>query len=188
MSERVEIGRAWEGELQGRAGNPTGANQHGGGTVENFPELPKGDTRALAAKAAGFGNGKTYEQAKAVVDSGSPELIEAMDAGRASVSAAAVVASLPKEEQAAVVAAGPKAIRAAAKKKGKPKTGPKADAIREEIKAVQERGESMLCVYARQLLKVIRASETFSEQECQLLEEVAGAIHETLDEVFCNES
>lgn len=57
MSERVEIGRALEGELQGRAGNPTGANQHGGGTVENFPELPKGDTRALAAKAAGFGNG-----------------------------------------------------------------------------------------------------------------------------------
>lgn len=185
-SERVEIGRALEGELAGR--NLATLKQN---TVpENFPgrSTPKGDTRDLAAKAAGFGNGKTYEQAKAVVDSGSPELIEAMDDGRASVSAAAVVASLPKEEQAAVVAAGPKAIRAAAKKKGKPKTGQKADAIREEIKAVQERGESMLCVYARQLLKVIRASETFSEQECQLLEEVAGAIHETLDEVFCNES
>ena len=182
-SERVEIGRALEGELGQRKGQRTDLQR-----PENFPEVNKGDTRDLAAKAAGFGNGKTYKQAKAVVDSGSPELIEAMDAGRASVSAAAVVASLPKEEQAAVVAAGPKAIRAAAKKKGKPKTGPKADAIREEIKAVQERGESMLCVYARQLLKVIRASETFSEQECQLLEEVAGAIHETLDEVFCNES
>lgn len=56
-SERVEIGRALEGELQGRAGNPTGANQHGGGIQENFPELPKGQTRDLAAKAAGFGNG-----------------------------------------------------------------------------------------------------------------------------------
>lgn len=184
-SERVEIGRALEGELREKAearmksgvANPS----------ENFPE-GVGRTKDLAAKAAGFGNGKTYEQAMAVVDSGSPELIEAMDDGRASVSAAAAVAALPKAEQKAVVDAGPKAIRAAAKKKGKPKTGPKADAIREEIKAVQERGESMLCVYARQLLKVIRASETFSEQECQLLEEVAGAIHETLDEVFCNES
>lgn len=30
----------------------------------NFPEVRKRDTRDLAAKAAGFGNGKTYEQAK----------------------------------------------------------------------------------------------------------------------------
>lgn len=186
-SERVEIGRALEGELREKAE----ARMKSGvaNPVENFPQGQAGEkTRDLAAKAAGFGNGKTYEQAKAVVDSGVPELVEAMDDGHASVSAAAAVAALPKAEQVAVVAAGPKAIRAAAKKKGKPKTGPKADAIREEIKAVQERGESMLCVYARQLLKVIRASETFGEQECQLLEEVAGAIHETLDEVFCNES
>ena len=30
---------------------------------ENFPE-GKGETRDLVAKATGFGNGKTYEQAK----------------------------------------------------------------------------------------------------------------------------
>ena len=54
-SERVEIGRALEAELQGRVGNPSLKS-----IPENFPELPKGDTRDLAAKAAGFGNGKTY--------------------------------------------------------------------------------------------------------------------------------
>lgn len=54
-SERVEIGRALEGELQGRVGNP---NFGAAPIVENFPPLqPLGKTRDLAAKAAGFGNG-----------------------------------------------------------------------------------------------------------------------------------
>ena len=55
VSERAEIGKALEVELQGRVGNPALKS-----IPENFPELPKGDTRDLAAKAAGFGNGKTY--------------------------------------------------------------------------------------------------------------------------------
>lgn len=50
---RVEIGRALEVELQGRVG----VNQHTGEGMENFPHPPKGTTRDLAAKAAGFGNG-----------------------------------------------------------------------------------------------------------------------------------
>ncbi|MEZ5607464.1 MAG: hypothetical protein R3E52_10120 [Burkholderiaceae bacterium] len=55
-SERVEIGRALEGELQGR--NLATLKQNA--VPENFPgrSAPKGDTRDLAAKAAGFGNGK----------------------------------------------------------------------------------------------------------------------------------
>lgn len=56
MSERVEIGKALEGELVKRVG----VNQHTEGR-ENFPDPPQGRTRDLAAKAAGFGNGKTYE-------------------------------------------------------------------------------------------------------------------------------
>lgn len=113
-SERVEIGRALEGELQGRqlANLKQNATE-----VENFPprETPVGKTRDLAAKAAGFGNGKTYEQAKAVVDSGVPELVDAMDAGRASVSAAATLTALPPEEIADVVSRGEDAIVAAAR-------------------------------------------------------------------------
>ena len=55
VSERAEIGKALEGELQGRVGNPE-LRPIG----EKIPELPQGRTRDLAAKAAGFGNGKTY--------------------------------------------------------------------------------------------------------------------------------
>lgn len=59
---------------------------------------------------------------------------------------------------------------------GKPKTGPKADAIREELKAAQARGSSMLCSYARLLLGAIRASESFTEEEADLLTQIEGAI------------
>ena len=180
VSERAEIGKALEGELQGRVGNPE-LRPIG----EKIPELPQGRTRDLAAKAAGFGNGKTYEQAKSVVDSGVPELVEAMDAGSVSVSAAASITSLPKEEQSELIQAGPKAVKAAAaKQRAKPKRGAKADAIREEIKAVKEHGDSMLCAYARQLLNVIRASDEVSEEERQLLEEVAGEIENLTERCF----
>ena len=62
VSERVAIGAAIEAELQGRQL----ANLKQNTDPENIPgrESPKGDTRDLVAKATGFGNGKTYEQAK----------------------------------------------------------------------------------------------------------------------------
>lgn len=107
-SERVAIGEAIEQELQGRNHRPAES-------PENFPELPKGDTRDLAAKAAGFGNGKTYEQAKKVTNEAAPELVQAMDEGRASVSAAASLLSLPKEEQAVIATGDKKAIQRASK-------------------------------------------------------------------------
>lgn len=112
MSERVEIGKALEVELAARHGR----NQHSNLDPENFPAPPKGDTRDLAAKAAGFGNGKTYEQAKAVVDKAAPELIEAMDAGRVSVSAAAALSELPKSDQIVVAKKDQRSIKEAAKK------------------------------------------------------------------------
>lgn len=59
---------------------------------------------------------------------------------------------------------------------GKPKKGPKADALREELKAAKERGVSMLCTYARLLLGAMQASDSFSNEERELLDEIAGAI------------
>lgn len=61
---------------------------------------------------------------------------------------------------------------------GKPKKGPKADAIRQELKAASERGTSMLCSYARLLLGVIRASEGLTEEERELLEQIQKATSE----------
>lgn len=124
VSERVAIGQALEGELEGRHGR----NQHEKEEVENFPPPPTGKARDLAAKAAGFGNGKTYEQAKAVVATGAPELIEAVDKGEASVSAAEALLTLPKDEQAAVVKKGKKATQQAAKKEREKKRTSKAAA------------------------------------------------------------
>lgn len=60
VSERVEIGKALEGELAAKAEKRMKAGVQN--PRENFPE--GGRARDLAAKAAGFGNGKTYEEAK----------------------------------------------------------------------------------------------------------------------------
>lgn len=113
-SERVAIGAAIEAELHGRHLATLKQNT----APENIPDrgsLPHGDTRDLVAKATGFGNGKTYEQARKVVQEAAPELVEAMDRGEASVSAAAALLSNTKEDQAKIVAEGKKAIQKAAK-------------------------------------------------------------------------
>lgn len=59
--ERVAIGAAIEAEMRQQAEKRMKAGSCN--PPENFPE-GKGDTRDLVAKATGFGNGKTYEQAK----------------------------------------------------------------------------------------------------------------------------
>jgi hypothetical protein len=65
---------------------------------------------------------------------------------------------------------------AKAKPQGKPQTGPKAEAIREELKAAKERGVSMLETYARLTLTAVRAQDSFTEQERALLAELMEAI------------
>ena len=92
VSERVAIGEAVEKAL----GNRLGSNQYRQKVpVENIPQAEAGKkTRDIAAEKAGFGNGKTYQQAKKVVSEGAPELMDAVDSGRVSVSAAADVAEL----------------------------------------------------------------------------------------------
>jgi hypothetical protein len=63
-----------------------------------------------------------------------------------------------------------------AKPQGKAKTGPKAEAIREELRAAQERGVSMLETYARLTLTAVRAQDSFTDQERSLLDELTEAI------------
>lgn len=96
-SERAAIGKAIEAELGDRRGRPSEK-------AENSPALPKGETRDIAAKRAGFGSSFTFEQAKTVADRGAPELQQAMDKGKVSIAAAAVIASQPKAEQKRIVA------------------------------------------------------------------------------------
>jgi ParB family chromosome partitioning protein len=109
MSERVAIGASVEAALGERRGRPPE-------NVQNFAQLPTGEkTRDIAAERAGFGNAETYRQAKSIIEKGTPELVEAVDRGDVSVSAAAEVARLPEQEQRKIVAAGPKAVVEAAR-------------------------------------------------------------------------
>jgi N6-adenosine-specific RNA methylase IME4 len=71
-------------------------------------------SRAEAAQLLNVSE-RTVNTAKKVEQSAAPELIEAVDSGRVSVSAAADLVALPKEEQAQIVARGEREILQAAK-------------------------------------------------------------------------
>lgn len=112
-SERVAIGEAIEHELESRHGGDRKTQDQVGKNSHLIDE--PGRTRDIAAKAAGFGNGKTYEQAKKVANEAAPELVQAMDEGRASVSAAAALLDLPKDQQAVAAKGDKPTIQKAAK-------------------------------------------------------------------------
>jgi N6-adenosine-specific RNA methylase IME4/ParB-like chromosome segregation protein Spo0J len=84
-----------------------GANQHS----------PIGETRTQAEAAQILNVGKrSVERARDVLDQGEATLVKAVEQGKVSVSAAADVATLPKQEQAEIVAKGEKEILEAAKR------------------------------------------------------------------------
>ena len=65
VSEKVAIGAALEAALGERQGVRTDIQHR-----DACPEVASGRTRDLAGEHAGFGSGKTYERAKAVVAAG----------------------------------------------------------------------------------------------------------------------
>src|SRR6516225_7787676 len=108
-SERVAIARAIERQVGNRQGQRT--DQLRG----KIPEVAPGKrTREAAAEKAGFGNDKTYRQAAKVVESGTARLIQAMDGGRVSISAAALLAYADPDEQNRILDLDAKAILQAA--------------------------------------------------------------------------
>ena len=110
-SERVAIAKAIERKVGNRQGQRTDKELRG-----KVPEVAPGTrTRETAAEKAGFGNDKTYRQAAKVVESGTPKLIQAMDDGRVSISAAAILAGADADEQEAVLELDEKAILQAAR-------------------------------------------------------------------------
>ena len=97
-SEQVAIADAMVAEMEERRGRP-------GNIPDNYPELRGRETRSVAAEKAGFGSDFTYRQARTVVQKGVPELVEAMDRGDVSISAAATIAKQPVEVQREHIAA-----------------------------------------------------------------------------------
>lgn len=114
-SERAAIGKAIEAGIGNRQGQRTdieppqniaevGLGPNAAELVDDLAEVaPGAETRDIAAKKAGFGNRTTYEQAKKVVDEGSPDLVAAMDTGDVSISAASVIAGEPLDRQAEIL-------------------------------------------------------------------------------------
>jgi len=98
-SEREAIAAKIERLSPERRGRP-------GENVAHVPHLKGEKTRDIAAKQAGFSSTSQYRNTKKVVEQGSPELVDAMDTGIASIRAAADLAELPQNEQAEVVARG----------------------------------------------------------------------------------
>jgi hypothetical protein len=107
-SERVAIARRLEGMLGNRQGQRTDLK-----LPDHGPEVGT-ETRDLAAQLAGFGSGKAYERARRVVNEGAPELAAAMDSGKASVTAAATLATQPADFQRQIAEQSPAEIRRAA--------------------------------------------------------------------------
>lgn len=88
---------------------------------KNLPISEKGKTAEIAAKHAGLGSRETLRAAQKVVEHGAPELVEAMDAGKVSIHAAATIAVLPKDEQGRIDYDDKAEVRKA-REQAKPKT------------------------------------------------------------------
>ena len=91
---------AQERMLAGKAPHP-GANLHQGTSVAQVSAIFRVSPRLIAYAAR-------------VLEHGSPELVQAVEAGRIAVSTASHLAGLPEREQAEVVAMGPKEAAARA--------------------------------------------------------------------------
>ena len=108
------------------------------------------ETREVIAEQVGFDSYKTYERAKAVVEKGAPELIEAMDAGRIAVSVAAkFTKELSKGEQAKIavasLAAPKKTIKAIVKEQKETARRQEASTIAAKLPDIGKRYRFFTC-------------------------------------------
>jgi ParB family chromosome partitioning protein len=104
-SERVAIGKTLKEQLPERRGHPS--------IRQKIDEL-NGRTDEFVAAKAGFGNRQTFRQAVKVIESGTHRLIQAMDRGRVSIYAAALLADADPEEQDRILELDEKVILQAA--------------------------------------------------------------------------
>lgn len=109
---------------------------------------------------------RTQEMADKVAKE-SPELAKRVAHGEVSLPAAVKEIERAKPVPQAAIQHRPAA---------RPKVGPKADAIREELKQAQERGVSMLCSYGRLTIKALASQDSFSHEERQVIEDLRTAI------------
>ncbi len=108
----------WDGDT-----NPAVAQ-----ALANTPKVPDQalDTREALARAARLSAGQV-KMIETIQEKAAPEVVAAVKAGELTLNAAAVVATLPMEEQQAVAAEGAEGLKQAAKRVREAKKKPKAD-------------------------------------------------------------
>ena len=108
----------WEGDV-----DPAVAQ-----ALANVPKVPDQalDTREALARAARLSAGQV-KMIETIQEKAAPEVVAAVRAGELTLNAAAVVATLPMEEQQAVAAEGADGLKQAAKRVRDAKKKPKAD-------------------------------------------------------------
>ena len=90
-SERVAIANAIREQIGDRQGERT--------DIQLVADVPQVRTRDLAAEKAGFSSTSNYRQAQTVVDGATSGIVDLMDSGELSISAAAEIAQQPTEQQ-----------------------------------------------------------------------------------------
>jgi hypothetical protein len=99
-SERAAIGEAVAQQISARQGQRTDRE-----LPRNCAEVEPGvETRAIAARMAGFGSKDTYERAKKVVEEAVDEIVAQMDSGQLAISSAALIAAELPERQREIAA------------------------------------------------------------------------------------
>ena len=91
---------------QGKSDNPCSVSQDRANLRDSNKEPSE-----VAAKAAGFKSKRTYNHAVSVIQKGSKRLIDAMNQKKVSISAAAQLSKLPKDEQEQLDYGNPKALK-----------------------------------------------------------------------------
>ena len=131
------------------------------------------DTREALARAARLSAGQV-KMIETIQEKAAPEVVAAVKSGELSLNAAAVVATLPEQEQQAVAAEGADALKQAAKRvrdaKKKPKTAkPEADESAEAVPSaspeeLQARVTELEAENERLRMQVKTLQELLSEQ------------------------
>ena len=127
--------------------SPTDQPEAAATTAAVKPAEPLNSREAIA-KAARI-SATTVSQIEKIQKTAAPELVAAVKAGEISINAAAIVASLPVEEQVAAAAGGKKELRQAAKQVREAKAQARAAAVgalldssEEKPAATQQEGET----------------------------------------------
>jgi hypothetical protein len=102
-------------------------------TLAKMPKVPDQalDTREALARAARLSAGQV-KMIETIQEKAAPEVVAAVRAGELTLNAAAVVATLPMEEQQAVAAEGADGLKQAAKRLRDAKKKPKAEKLEAE--------------------------------------------------------